>query len=102
MNRTLICLVFCLFTFGCGSDPAPPPAAEPSAAPAVAEEPESLGDAPVEFGAVLDLARAIRSDPAATETLLADAGYTIDRFEAELAAIARDPARSAAWVAQLR
>ena len=101
--RTLSLLLLSLSFLGCGSDPAPPPAATPAAVqqPLNDEQPDSLNMGGQDFGPLLALAKAIQADPANIESLLSDAGYDIDRFEKELLAIARDEQRSSAWVAQM-
>lgn len=94
MTRTLLMTVLGLSLFGCAAEEASVPA--PAEPPPAAAEPEPEPARPDE--ALATLAKAIEANPANAEALLKEAGYTIDRFEAELVAIAKDPARAAAWV----
>ncbi len=92
MTKTPLLILLCLGLFGCTTE-TPTSPAEPQAA---------VAPAPIDFGEFGALAQAIRANPAEADVLLEAAGYTIERFEAELIAIAQDPAHAAAWASQMQ
>ncbi|MCO4768982.1 MAG: hypothetical protein KDA24_03065 [Deltaproteobacteria bacterium] len=105
---TIFLAVSMLALAGCGSDaepPATPVEAPPAAdeAPAAAEPP-AAEEAPAAEAVdpMVTLALAIRANPADAGKLLADAGMSVDQFEAAMYDLARDPAKSAAFASALK
>jgi|GEM_PF-3644133 len=101
MKHTLYTLIAAsLFTLaGCGgSDPAPAPEPEKTAAseaPAAEAAPKSEADK------LMDVAKAVRANPANADKILAEAGMSLDQFEAAMYELAKDPAKSQAFVASM-
>ncbi len=96
MTRTLFLLLLSLTFFGCkGDKPADPPADPP---PTATPAPK----AQVDFGKLGELAKAVKANPDEAQSLLGAAGYTLERFEAEIVAIAQDPEKAAAWTEQMQ
>ena len=90
-------LTLALFA-GCGSEPtAPPPEPEPVVEPAPA-----AAQAESEIEKLARIAAAIKADPSGADAALSDAGMTAEEFEAAMFALAKDPAKTAAFADAMR
>ncbi len=99
LTSTFVASITLAFLAGCGAEPTAVPSVEPEPVAAVApagsqqeSEVETLGR----------IARAIKADPANAEATLSAAGMTADEFEAAMFAMAKDPAKTAAFADAMR